>query len=434
MNSFFHEQYIKYFDSFIIQLKELFINTIDQDIIIDNEFKIIDELNDTEKINRGVLYNLLITDELFDLFLNSKIKIFSHKNNNTLELSQSLLGNTLSLKNLLNNQSDDIKKIIWKNLHNLYILSEFLKSSELQNSERIVKLNKQININNPDPNSDSDQNQENDNEKIKYDKNDTKKNLQKMLDVEINSQTSDMIDDIVDSFDNILSGNLNSNPLAGIMEISQTISNKYADKIKKGDIELDKIMKSIMCKIPGMEQMMSSILKSSNNNTNNTKIIIDETFSTSDITLGKLEDKNTSNMKFGSMLKLADQFGVIPGGKSNDQSLNVFGNILNSVSTDNPSNFMNDMFSNITKEMGNENNSNLLSNLINGMTSGLGQENGMPQGIEKVGKMLNIIKKLENSQSKNDINNIKEEMDTFLSNDFGIDINKLNNDMVSLMK
>jgi hypothetical protein len=54
-----------------------------------------------------------------------------------------------------------------------------------------------------------------------------------------------MIDDIVESFEKVLTGQSSGNPLSGIMEISQKISVKYADKINKGDIELDKLMDEI---------------------------------------------------------------------------------------------------------------------------------------------------------------------------------------------
>jgi hypothetical protein len=46
----------------------------------------------------------------------------------------------------------------------------------------------------------------------------------------------DMIDDIVKSFENMLSSGDNSNPFAGIMGLSQEISMKYANKINSGDL------------------------------------------------------------------------------------------------------------------------------------------------------------------------------------------------------
>ena len=44
-----------------------------------------------------------------------------------------------------------------------------------------------------------------------------------------------MIEDIVNSFNPLMDGT-NKNPLANIMQISQTISSKYSDKICRGDI------------------------------------------------------------------------------------------------------------------------------------------------------------------------------------------------------
>ena len=69
-----------------------------------------------------------------------------------------------------------------------------------------------------------------------------------------------LIDDIVKSFEDMLSCGDNSNPFAGIMGLSQDISKKYANKINNGEIELDKIIKSITSKVPGMDVMMDSMM------------------------------------------------------------------------------------------------------------------------------------------------------------------------------
>ena len=45
---------------------------------------------DNLKINNGKLFNSLITEENFNLFLNSKLKIFSHKEEKSFNLSNSL--------------------------------------------------------------------------------------------------------------------------------------------------------------------------------------------------------------------------------------------------------------------------------------------------------------------------------------------------------
>ena len=102
------------------------------------------------------------------------------------------------------------------------------------------------------------------------------------------------------------------------MQISQTISSKYADKINKGDIELDKLMDSIKKKVPGMESIIDNLgnMKSSEKK-NKEKIIIDENYSTSKVNLGENTDEKLSNFNIGKILKSADAMGVIPGGSKN---------------------------------------------------------------------------------------------------------------------
>ena len=441
MSGFFNDQYLKQFNSFITELKQLFINNCiddnydDTEIDVSSELKLIEELDDNDKINKGKQFNNLLSDDLFDLFLKSKIKVYSHKNENTLKLSECLFGKKLTLRNLLNNQSDEIKKIIWINLHTLYSVSEFLKPFDLQNSERISLLHKEIS----NKKSEIDDKQEYQSEKIVFNKQDTKNKLQEMLGVDVNNQTSDMIDDIVGSFENVLSGGNNSNPLLGIMDISQKISSKYADQINKGDIELDKIMDSIMGKIPGMNQIMSSLFKKPN--TQQKKVIIDGSFTTANIDVGKLENDNT-NMKFGNMLKMADNFGIIPGGKNNDNSQSemwtgLTGNSDSTKSIENPGEIFTGLLDNIMSPKSNIDNNDkptdsLLGGMFNGLMNGIKSQNNKSPDLpcfDQIGKMMNIIKKLENSKSKDDMNNIKSEMDNFLGNDLGIDITKLNEDI-----
>ena len=117
MEKFFIEQYLHQFNIFINELKNLFIdhniNDIDDDIVelnVEQELEILENLPDDDKINKGIEFNNLLSDELFDLFLKCKIKVFSHKMDTTLKLSESLFNNKLTLRNLLN---------IYKQYHHL---------------------------------------------------------------------------------------------------------------------------------------------------------------------------------------------------------------------------------------------------------------------------------------------------------------------------
>ena len=142
-----------------------------------------------------------------------------------------------------------------------------------------------------------------------------------------------------------------------------------------------------------------------------------------------------SNHKMNNkMLKIANQFWLKPGGKNNDNNENnannLFANMFKGNNTE-PNNLFASMFNNnSTNTTENNESNNLFSNLLGGITKGLGKGkgngNGTPPGLEQIGKLMNIIQKLESSKSKNDVNNIKSEMDTFLESDLGINVNQLN--------
>jgi hypothetical protein len=262
------------------------------------------------------------------------------------------------------------------------MISELLKPEELTNHENIRLLNKVIAKEKGLPNVDNklDESDENKSRNINSNQEtETNKKLQEMLGVDVNEETTSMINDIVGSFEKVLTNQSNPNPLGGIMEISQTISVKYADKINKGEIELDKLMQAITKKVPGMEQMMNGMMGgAASKPKSKEKILIDENFSTANINVGmNKEPESENNMNIASMLKMADQFGVIPGGKS---------------------------------------------------TSG---ENS---GIPGIGKVMDIMRKLENTNTKEDADALKIEMDSFLQKEMGVDVNKLNEQLEIVTK
>lgn len=392
MNS--EDQYLECFNNFINQLKIIFVE--------DDIHKTLDEFNEytnEKKIYNGLYFSSLLDDEHFDLLVNSKIKLFSHKNPKTQEISESLFGKDFCLKNILNNQPDDVKKIIWFNLHSLYLTIEKTKSEEIQNKVRLNLINKLINNTDEKP-------------KINFSSKDTKNKLQEILDVDINNETTDMIDDIIKSFEGIINNPKGGNPLSGIMDISQKISVKYSDKINNGEIELDKLMESITKKVPGMEKMMSGMtngngdmkdmmgsmmggMMGGNKKEHKEKVLIDENFSTSNVPVGVIEEKPSNNIKLGSILKVADQFGVIPGGKKENKD------------NKEPSKIQND-----------------------------DENSGLPsfEGIPNLGKVMEMMQKLNNTTSPDDAENLKKEMNTFLQNDLGIDINSFNEQLEEVTK
>lgn len=373
----FEDQYLDCFNNFVKKLQIIF---VDKDI--NNILNNIYNYDNEKKLYNGLLFASLLNDEYFDLLANSKIKLFSHKNPKTQEISESLFGTILSLKNLLNNQPDEIKKVIWFYLHSIFYTIEKTKSIEIQNINRLEIINKLI---------------QNDTKESNNNVETTKNKLKEMLDVNVNNETTDMIDDIIKSFESIINNPKGSNPLNGIMDISQKISVKYNEKINNGEIELDKLMSSISKKIPGMDKIMNEMsdgtsgmkdmmgdLIGGNKKEQKEKILIDENYSTSCVPIGEIEETNSNNFKIGNILKIADKFGVIPGNKKSTESDNL-----------NPQTI---------------------------------------EGIPNIGKMMEIMQKLNKTSSPDDAENLKQEMNTFLQNDLGIDMNSLNQQIEEMTK
>ncbi len=372
-SNFYESQYLQMFSHFIEQLKVIFPDEETTNFLCE-----IDSLSDQDKILRGQNFSLSIDDKNFELFCESKIKVFSHKSKNTLAISESLFGKNLYLKNILNNQSDDVKKVIWNNLHTLCFLCELLKPENLQDSERIMQLTKLINI------DDSSEEESEEEQEASNFNDDTKKKLQEMLGVNVNNETTSMIDDIVGSFESVLTNQSGGNPLGGIMDISQKISVKYADKINNGEIELDKLMQAITSKVPGMDQMMGGMMGGSKDKAKpKEKVLIDENFSTASVEVGINKEAESKGMNVSGILKMADQIGVIPGGKQS------------------------------SKESGIED---------------------MMNGIPGIGKVMEMMQKLENTNTQEDAETLKLEMDKFLQSELGVDIDKLNEQLESTSK
>jgi len=284
------EKFLQEYDTFIEQLVNVFKNDTN------NEFKpIVEKLVkecESDKLSRGKkFYDSLESDELFELFCKSKVKLFSSKDENTNTVSNSLLGEELPLKKLVNNMDQKVKDVVWKYLHLFYFLMESNNADRSVRKSQLSKLLKEKE------------------EKLKREvKND-------LLNVDVNEDTNNMIDDIVKSFESTLNGN-NTNPFESIMDITQKITEKYSDKIENGDIELEKLMGSIQNNIPGMPDIMNSM---GNMNLGGgkkepkEKVVIDENFSTDQVDVGNKDEKG-SGMNLSNMLKMMNSMNM--GGKS----------------------------------------------------------------------------------------------------------------------
>jgi len=344
------KNYLQNYDQLIDQLIYLFSKEED----LKNVLIVLHSEEKDKKWSRGVRFSELLKDNLFELFIESKLKLFSHKEEDTKKVSEELFGEELSLKRIFNNQENSIKVVLWSYLHLMVLMIEY--SQKKKNKDKIKSLAKIM----------EDNAQELDKCKKEVQTinktfgKDPKTMIKDILGIEVNDETNDMVDDIVKSFEPTLKGNNSDNVgisemLKGAFDLSKKISEKYQDKIIKGDIQLDKLMEGIQKTIPGMDQMlkggkMADMMKGMmsgeggdvNGMTEMMKnmmggaggmadmmgagglmsgllgkaepkketVIIDENFSTSNVEVGVL--KEGSNINIGKMLNVANSLGVIP--------------------------------------------------------------------------------------------------------------------------
>ncbi len=244
-----------------------------------------EEYNNEVKIeNMNTFYKVLKNEDLFLLFCMAKIKVFSSKTEETLELSNSLFGENLSLKLIFNNQPDILKHKLWELLFNLYIQLDKHNDNNASRIEHIKECLKKVR-------SSSTSNIKND-------------LLKNMLNADVNSSTSSMIEDIIGSFQDVVSNK--GNPFESIMGITEKITSKYGSMIEKGDIEVDKLLGS-MTGVLGKEFGL--------NKEEEAPVVIDENFSTSAVDIGKEDDEKSKGilggLNLGKLMPLADMVNKI---------------------------------------------------------------------------------------------------------------------------
>ena len=131
--NFCNEKFLEEYSLFLNQLIGLF-NEEEDKIIAKN----LQDECESDKLARGKqFYDSIEEEYLFELFCKSKVRLFSSKDEKTVVVSNSLFGESLPLKKLINNQSDNTKNIIWKYLHLFYFLIE---SNNQNRTERKSKI------------------------------------------------------------------------------------------------------------------------------------------------------------------------------------------------------------------------------------------------------------------------------------------------------
>ena len=214
------------------------------------------EINDVDMVNNLDLFvNELNDINDFKLFINKKEKLFSKKK----KLATSLF-KLISLKKVIT-EDKRFSDVFWKYLHFIYI--SYNKYNDM-NADKIKLLTEKLN---------------------------QPTNIKNALGLNVNGTTNNMINDIVSQLKS--SG---ENPLNNIIKITENISKKYGDKVKNGDIEVNKIFDSVSDNLNLKDMNFNSVFKNMGSQMNKTEkqeekpIVIDENFNTDMVKQGKLPD------------------------------------------------------------------------------------------------------------------------------------------------
>jgi hypothetical protein len=132
----------------------------------------------------------------------------------------------------------------------------------------------------------------------------------------------------------------------------------------------------------GMGGMMGSMMGGSKAKPKE-KVLIDENFSTASVEVGVNKEPESKGMNISGILKMADQIGVIPGGKQSSNETGIE-DVMNS--------------------------------------------------IPGIGKVMEMMQKLENTNTQEDAEALKLEMDAFLQSELGVDVEKLNEQLDTTSK
>ena len=241
-----------------------------------------------ERVNR--FYNSLENNDLFTIFASAKIKVFSAKTVETHTVSTSLFDEKLTLKHIFNNMTEQVKDGLWIGLFNLYIQ---LERHHNKHPERVAVLKDMIKSIRGNQTSNA--------------RADLFKNVIK---ADVNNTTTNMLDDIIGSFQNVMSNN--GNPFENIMGITEMITQKYGSKIENGEVEVDKIL-------GGMGSMFTG-----GGVKEEEPVVMDENFSTANVEVGKEKDEKGFNLgDIGKLAPLADMINKVGNVKTEEDALRI---------------------------------------------------------------------------------------------------------------
>lgn len=192
-------------------------------------------VNNCNKFN-----SYLDNNDLFNLFLKKKTKLFSHKSDNTKNLSEVLFGDKISMRDVLTTQNNKTKDIIWNYLHNIYLHTEHKK--ETPNTDRI-KLFEKL--------SDSDNCSDNNKTQL----------FENIIDEQSNDKSKDLLKDIVGSFDTLVTDN-QEDLMNNVINFSKKMNDKYKNDIENNTIDINGILNNVMShnKNNASNEMISNLM------------------------------------------------------------------------------------------------------------------------------------------------------------------------------
>ena len=402
-----NKSYLNEFNTFLSQLLTLFDNNESTKSELEIIKKIIDE-TDEEKLERGKLFHSCLDDnDCFELFLNKKVNSFSSKNESTNNLSNSLLGEDLPLKKLVNKQSEKTKDIVWNYLHTFYLLNETLMKDDEgnirePNQDRVENTLKKSANSSELMRKISENTEEKSKESV----------ANKLLDIELNSSTTSMIDDIINSFEDKVNSSPNQNPMESIMDITNLIANKYTDKIESGEIQLEDLLDNMKSKLPGLDKIASNFGLDGVSGVSGQKkekevTIIDENFSTDKVELGLEDEGKKGGLNLSSGLKMLNSMQSDPQLGKMFEMLNPGGD------GGSPEDFLEKMKQSLPEEMLKKLDSDM-EKMPDMFSKLMGSENDKEPEDLKIEEIEEVDNQVENSLS---LDELKEKFGLDLNND-----------------
>jgi len=271
----YKSQYLEKYAEFLNQLYEM-------SSLLHNQIDENKNLSDEEKINNGIKFHSVINSSKDNktLFLNRKIKLFSSKSN-----VSTVLFKNISLKKVLNNQSNKVKKNMWDFIQLLYVFIDIIVTDEPDITYN-KKLIEQIQS-----------------EYKEIPKVNAYPEILSKLDV--NEKTNELIKDVIKTFNEDNIDFKNGDPVNILMNIANEVQSKYGESLDNGEIDVKNLIEQLSKVNPILENLTKT-LNLDQLTKEEQKVVIDENFSTDQITVKNTKQDETPNLM--EIMKIMDQF------------------------------------------------------------------------------------------------------------------------------